>query len=254
MSRTRASDFAQYIIHDWNPWSSRRYERLASPIGEKEAQLEITPLDVESERHGGRLSRLVFALSLVVATLAGVLLGMTVLNNRNGPFLSTGHDFPSLHASPQVSEFLTPQPWNYSTPSPCGSTPHEARLAGCRWSPMTFAWYPEACYDAELDQEFLASHEWEWYTTEDLLPQERLPRDAVLAGNIHRAYMSMDYHKLHCMYTVRKLYRAIFGFALSDTYILTIGHLHHCEQFVLRNDTPAVKGWYRISPTPRTLS
>ena len=72
--------------------------------------------------------------------------------------------------------------------------------------------------------------------------EDRLPRDAILRGDIRKAYMSMEYHKLHCMYTTRKLYRSMMGSALCDNYILTLGHLEHCERFVLRNDTPAVKG------------
>ena len=107
---------------------------------------------------------------------------------------------------------------------------------------MTFAWYPAACYDEELDREFMGLQDWKWYSTDKLREEDELPRDAILRGKIPKAFMSMEYHKMHCMYTVRKLYRSTMGKALCDNYILTLGHLEHCEDFVLRDDHPAVKG------------
>ena len=154
--------------------------------------------------------------------------------------------FPILHSSDMQSHFLTAGKWNYTNPSPCGLSPESARQAGCKWSAMTFAWYPVACYDEELDREFMDLQDWHWYSTEDLKQEDELPRDAVLRGDIRRAFMSMHYHKVHCMYSVRKLYRSLMGKALCDNYILRLGHLEHCEKFMLRDDHPAVKGIYAL--------
>ena len=93
----------------------------------------------------------------------------------------------------------------------------------------------------ELENNFLHLKNWRWYSTEELRVEDELSRTAILRGDISKAYMSMEYDKMHCMYTVRKLYRSMMGKALSDNYILTRGHLGHREDFVLRDDHRAVK-------------
>lgn len=65
---------------------------------------------------------------------------------------------------------------------------------------MTFAWYPPACYDRNLEDEFLSLDDWEWYSTEKLKLVDRLPGDAVLRGDFRKAFMNMTYHKPHCLY------------------------------------------------------
>ena len=179
--------------------------------------------------------------SLIIAILASLLVASVFI--RRFPSNSHGDlTYPDIHSLEHREAFLTKTPWNYSNPSPCGLSPETARQAGCKWSAMTFAWYPAECYDEELDHVFFATEDWAWYSSEDLKEDSRLPRDAIMRGDVRKAYMSMKYHKLHCMFTVRKLYRALLGYALSDNYILTLGHLQHCERFVLREDKPAVKG------------
>ena len=96
----------------------------------------------------------------------------------------------------------------------------------------------------ELENDFLRSKDWRWYSTEELRVEDELSRIAILRGDISKAYRSMEYHKMHCMYTIRKLYRSMMGKTLSDNYILTKGHLKHCEDFLLRDDHPVVKGTF----------
>ena len=48
----------------------------------------------------------------------------------------------------------------------CGQTTAQALAKGCSFDPMTFAWIPPECYDAELTEEFLQLQPWHWYTDE----------------------------------------------------------------------------------------
>ena len=209
----------------------------------------IPSVDQENEAPGkGRtrtqtfLIRTNFVLTSIILILSSLLVALAVSQHSGSGVHGQSGWWQHLH-SPGIQEhFLEKRPWNYSSPSPCGLSPDSARKVGCKWSAMTFAWYPPACFDAELNDKFFALQDWKYYSTEDLNEDHELPRDAIIRGDIPKAYMTMDYHRIHCMYTVRKLYRALMGFSLSDNYILTLGHLDHCERFVLRKDEVAVKG------------
>ncbi len=120
-------------------------------------------------------------------------------------------DFSDLHDPDLRSEFLNPTPWNYSKPSPCGSRTASACASGCEWSAMTFAWYPPPCYDYELEHDFLALHDWAWYSSEEFSEETKLPRERNVRGDIAVAYISMQYHKVHCAYSFKKLLRAVRG-------------------------------------------
>lgn len=199
----------------------------------------------QRQSHGCNALNLFIAFGTFLLSLILILLVSSSLLSSPTPRESA---YPNLHSSQLQSYFLTSGPWNYTNPSPCGLSSDSARDAGCRWSAMTFAWYPAACYDEELDREFMELQDWKWYSTDELREEDQLPRDIVLRGDVRKAYMSMEYHKLHCMYSVRKLYRSLMGAVLCDNYILRLGHLEHCERFMLRNDHPAVKGEFSFLP------
>lgn len=226
--------------------SERTYEALSSNDEDQKRVCEEAS-GATSPRHGEHLpsSSYKTLLNLFIASVTTLLSSILVLlivfsHPRQG--FQAESAYPSVRSPQLRSHFLTAGPWNYSSPSPCGLSVESAQQARCRWSAMTFAWYPAACYDEELDREFMGLQDWKWYSTDKLREEDELPRDAILRGKIPKAFMSMEYHKMHCMYTVRKLYRSTMGKALCDNYILTLGHLKHCEDFVLRDDHPAVKG------------
>jgi len=98
---------------------------------------------------------------------------------------------------------------------------------------MTFAWYPPACFDAELESEFLSLEDWQWYTTAKLLPEDRLDKEAILKGDIERAYGPSRFHQMHCAFSSRNLFRAILERKMVDNYFLTMVHRRHCEKFLL---------------------
>ena len=219
-------------------WFKTKWSYASLPSDEQdEKQLSQADLIL----HPKPWDRINLVFAIVTVVLSSLLIALVLLHR---PPHQPIHEskYHHLQSPGEQETFLTKTPWNYSNPSPCGLSPDTARQAGCRWSAMTFAWYPADCYDEELDRDFFSLQDWAWYSTEDLKEDQKIPRDAILRGDVRKAYMSMEYHKIHCMYTVRKLYRALMGFALSDNYILTLGHLEHCERFVLRKDMPAVKG------------
>lgn len=143
--------------------------------------------------------------------------------------------WPIMQSDNLRASLLSHQKWNYTHPpsSPCGNTPASARAAGCKWSAMTFAWYPAACYDTALENEFLSRADWTWHTDDSLSNATQLSRDAVLRGDVHRAFVSADFHAEHCRMSTRKMLRAVLGAdgVLADTYVFRMGHLMHCEEF-----------------------
>ena len=50
----------------------------------------------------------------------------------------------------------------------------------------------------------------------------------------------MAFHEIHCLYSFKKLYRAMLGLTLSDSYILRSGHITHCQHFIVAEYTSAV--------------
>lgn len=140
--------------------------------------------------------------------------------------------------------------WNYThpPPSPCGNNSSSARAAGCRFGPMSFAWYPLACYDFELEVEFLAADDWKWYSEPDyqvggeessldtmLVPWRELPRHEVLKGMYDKVFVSSSYHLTQCEFIQRKLGRAVMAEIngdgeqiLLDNYITRSWHEKSC--------------------------
>ena len=63
-----------------------------------------------------------------------------------------------------------------------------------------------------------------------------------MRGDIAVAYVSMQYHKVHCAYSFRKLLRAVLGVVKSDNYMVRLGHTEYCEMFMMADDGQAAKG------------
>ncbi|RDW81843.1 hypothetical protein BP6252_02955 [Coleophoma cylindrospora] len=229
------------------PKSNAGYEPVLGSDDGKRGDLEEQP-HMEPPIYHNRLktystlTKLLAAACIVLSSILILLVTSPWVLKSQRP--NTTSRFPSLHSHQLQSFFLSSTtPWNYSNPSPCGSSPTEARLQGCKWSAATFAWYPSECYDSELENEFLqAENIQHWYATDSLAGGEEYSPAAVLRGDILIAYMPMAYHKLHCVLAGKKLYRALMGEALFDNYVLTKGHLEHCGHFMLWEDHPPVKG------------
>ena len=235
-------------------WPPRNKTYRPVPPGEKDSDSEYsvgpsledqptasTPTDCEQPKLGKGLRLVLIGGGTLLVFFLGLLIAGSLI-------VGTAPDtsYANIHSTSTKQHFMTPQPWNDSTPSPCGSTIESARAAGCQWSSMIWAWFPAACYDRELEQEFLNESDWEWFSTRDLRPESKLSREAILRGDEPKAYVTGHYHKFHCAYAFKKLFRSVLGVSMGDNYLLTMGHMHHCEGNMLTDGwgtTAGVAKW-----------
>lgn len=117
--------------------------------------------------------------------------------------------------------------------SPCGSSPSEARAAGCTFDIVSFNWLPDRCYDAELSEVFEKQLEWEWFL--DVNQTLPVSKAEVATGEHPVLYVTWNYHITHCTYMWKKMHRSIIKGQLNsiDMYIGNYNHTEHCSHMLL---------------------
>lgn len=123
----------------------------------------------------------------------------------------------------------------------CGTTPAEARAAGCVFEYMTFNWVPARCFDFELvSSEYNTSHAshtpypWSYKPlTDDPLDPNRVSEADMLSGEFDGLYGSNDYHRTHCTFAWKKFHRAVLSGGPIDTYLSDYEHTKHCEMMLM---------------------
>lgn len=111
----------------------------------------------------------------------------------------------------------------------CGSSPEEARQNDCVYDFIAGAFVPRACFDAELEDEFLKLKDWHFFGDENA-EQELSIESIKVDGGTEPLFVSVEYHWIHCTYTWRKLHRSrIFGTPIDD-HIADYSHTAHCGQ------------------------
>ncbi|KUJ06454.1 uncharacterized protein LY89DRAFT_558433, partial [Mollisia scopiformis] len=110
-----------------------------------------------------------------------------------------------------------------------GDTPTEARANGCVLDFIPGACrVPPACYDAELEEEFLGLQQWQWFADNE--SQHELTSEYIKeTGGPSPIYVSMEYHRQHCAYTWKKFHRAVLRHVLIDSHIGGYEHTIHCS-------------------------
>lgn len=118
--------------------------------------------------------------------------------------------------------------------SPCGSSPSEARSRGCHFDIISFAWFPEECYDSELSDEFDHFTEWKWWL--DPNATHPISHAEAMTGEYTGLYVNWEYHLRHCTAMWKKLHRAVLGKGkvVINSYIRPIEHTEHCEKMLLK--------------------
>ena len=111
----------------------------------------------------------------------------------------------------------------------CGSTPEEARAAGCHFDAMNFGWFPSQCWDAELYHEVAHGRNWTW-TTMDNSPVSMLEAET---GNHAELLTTWDFHLIHCVYAWRKFTRAVLKGNPLDEWSARYMHAKHCGHELL---------------------
>jgi hypothetical protein len=96
---------------------------------------------------------------------------------------------------------------------------------------MSFTWSHPACFDAELQDDFLARRNWTWSL--DSKGEKPATWEDVKAGNHLQLYVTWEYHLVHCTYMWKKMHRAVSARRPLDSYIMNPMHTHHCEEMLL---------------------
>ena len=146
-----------------------------------------------------------------------------------------------------------------TNPCACGRTPSEAATSGCKFDPFAMAWLPDRCRDDELIAEFTAlgetyNHSWELYTYPDPKTQLSLEDVSMMAqvvgteahGKV-RVTTTADWHHTHCLYIMRKIYRARAAARMVEPRMDNEEHVKHCVESVLewvrsRSDVSGLMG------------
>lgn len=115
--------------------------------------------------------------------------------------------------------------------TPCGDSPDEARLNRCHFDPMLNSWVLEACYIAELGEEYDMS---EFLYFVDKNKTQPVDVEEIRHGVYdHHVWTDGSHHDQHCIYTWRKLSLAIeTRLPLIDTKTADFHHSTHCAQTV----------------------
>jgi hypothetical protein len=109
----------------------------------------------------------------------------------------------------------------------CGNDTASALNAGCVYSFVPGAFVPPQCHDAELEDEFLHHRDWHWFY--DALGQREIPIEEIKAtGGPPIMYVPLDYHRVHCAYTWKKLHRAAKYQWPIDAHLWHYEHTRHC--------------------------
>jgi hypothetical protein len=123
----------------------------------------------------------------------------------------------------------------------CGSNYHEARELGCVYDVMMQLWMPAPCYDSVLSERFLHKGNWTWWTDPEngvTMSDEQMKK-----GEHTVAFMLMDYHKMHCIFAMEKLVRALRNQWMIIPELVSYDHIVHCKMKTLaRPDGDTVKG------------
>ncbi|KAH8805508.1 hypothetical protein F5884DRAFT_755080 [Xylogone sp. PMI_703] len=121
----------------------------------------------------------------------------------------------------------------------CGTTPDEARAAGCSYEPMQRSWVPPECYFPEPGHEEIYDifHNRIWYADLNLtIPADV---DGLVSGDVLLAYLAKVFfithywHDEHCAYVLRKLAMAVaMRQGMVTSIVANIAHANHCAHFI----------------------
>lgn len=113
----------------------------------------------------------------------------------------------------------------------CGSTPDEARAAGCVFDVMMQLWTPPECMDAPLSERFLEKGNWTWYA--DSNAEHSYSDEEIRKGNHDVVYVAQSYHRHHCIFAWERLVRAMRNQAPLIEELISYDHVMHCRHRTL---------------------
>jgi hypothetical protein len=113
----------------------------------------------------------------------------------------------------------------------CGSTPDEARAAGCVFDVMMQLWTPPECMDAPLSERFLEKGNWTWYA--DSNAEHSYSDEEIRKGNHDVVYVAQSYHRHHCIFAWERLVRALRNQGPLIEELVSYDHVMHCRHRTL---------------------
>jgi hypothetical protein len=122
---------------------------------------------------------------------------------------------------------------NFKLASGCGTSPEEARNAGCQYDMLSNSWLPKACMDNDAVANYQSDGSWYSYLdrnhTKMLLTADEM---GSVSGGIY--YTSTRDHIVHCAALWRKQFR-VFAEARTnfDTTVADEEHTMHCAQLLM---------------------
>lgn len=134
----------------------------------------------------------------------------------------------------------------------CGNSSTDARRLGCIFQLWSYAWVPPACYDADLDADFLLLQSgkapadtndmmagWPAETTgwsyfSDEVGTASIPLETVINGESEMLHTTWLQHLWHCAFTWRKILKSLNGSGVKLTERdLSLDHTSHCSEMAV---------------------
>nr|XP_036580492.1 uncharacterized protein CTRU02_09722 [Colletotrichum truncatum]KAF6788404.1 hypothetical protein CTRU02_09722 [Colletotrichum truncatum] len=140
--------------------------------------------------------------------------------------------------TPKPSHTNIEPPYRYDKVEPrvrrCGHTASEARSHGCIFSPVSFAWLPPSCVDAELDAEIRTHPDWVLYAD---LNKTRVKSETEWAADNSKTWLTNRAHMLHCVFSWRRMHRDLVAGRELHTG-LGMAHTKHCANIIMWKRDP----------------
>jgi len=123
-------------------------------------------------------------------------------------------------------------------PDYCGTTPAEARAAGCKFEANNFAWVHPLCHDAEMEEDWRhgpwASDLQFWKEHgEDWTGMGLIPNEEVFNGETELVWVTTRQHRRHCLQNWKKyVVFAMHRLPMDSWTAETNRHIDHCVKIL----------------------
>ena len=86
-------------------------------------------------------------------------------------------------------------------------------------------------FDHELMEQFSREKKWQWSL--DANGTTLVSEEQIRNGEVEVGWVTWEYHLTHCLYTWKKLNRAVERRGAIDGYISNYNHTSHCSKLLL---------------------
>ncbi|GIZ41213.1 hypothetical protein CKM354_000452600 [Cercospora kikuchii] len=201
---------------------SKGYAALEHDENEKYQDISPEDIGLESGPPKTRLARLGSIAKTVFRSPAGRIVTLLALLTLSAPLI-----FKFVAARSQ-------RPLNKCY---CGTTIAEAESLGCKFDPMSPAWLPAECRDAELSDAFeqaatnlQAGGVWRYFSDVNMTQPISKEEVGAMADTGDFFFADQHWHSMHCMFMWQKRELALLGkVVLEERYDVPL-HAEHCTR------------------------